>query len=364
MSRPRLPLFRFGGLFIVPVLFFQPLSASANMEAAARNFQQNCAVCHGASGHPDPDSALVKSLGVMPADFADPLFNSREPADDWFLVIKNGGPALGFSEVMPAFGEQFSDDEIRDLVEYIKSDMVGDHGYPPGELNLFLPLRTKKAFPEDEVVWKVRYTDDDGYDEWKNTIEFEKRFGKRFQAVLEMSHRFDDGDEKFSNLEPGGKYVLYFNRKRGLIATLGGNIGIPLEPGDHSVEILPYLAVGKVLSDDFTFQGSARAKLPWDEVDQGSLEFSGIVHWTHTPWPRSVFPGLEMTVEVPLDRGPGVDVARFSLTPQTRIGLSKRGHVAVNLGVEVPLNDTDRYDYRGYMFLIWDFADGAFWAGW
>jgi hypothetical protein len=36
----------------------------------------------------------------------------------------------------------------------------------------------------------------------------------------------------------------------------------------------------------------------------------------------------------------------------------------MNLGVEVPLNDTDRFDWRGYMYLIWDFADGPFYAGW
>jgi cytochrome c553 len=40
-------------------------------------FETNCAGCHGPAGYPDPDSSLVKSLGLRPANFSDPLFNSR-----------------------------------------------------------------------------------------------------------------------------------------------------------------------------------------------------------------------------------------------------------------------------------------------
>ncbi len=47
-----------------------------------------------------------------------------------------------------------------------------------------------------------------------------------------------------------------------------------------------------------------------------------------------------------------------------RIGLSKRGHVALNVGLEWPLNERDRYDQRAYVFLIWDFADGGFFEAW
>lgn len=33
------------------------------------------------------------------------------------------------------------------------------------------------------------------------------------------------------------------------------------------------------------------------------------------------------------------------------------------LGVELPIGGLD-YDYRGHLFLVWDFADGPFWRGW
>ncbi len=93
-----------------------------------------------------------------PADFTDPLFNSREPASDWFLVTKHGGPSLALSSQMPRFADAFSDEEISALVAYVKQ-FPEDRGYPPGDLNFFLPIRTIKAFPEDEVVLKMRYQD-------------------------------------------------------------------------------------------------------------------------------------------------------------------------------------------------------------
>lgn len=336
---------------------------SADLQAAAHQFQRHCAMCHGESGRPDLGSAVVKSLGAVPADFTDQLFNSREPAGDFFMVIKYGGAALGLSEKMPAFGEQLSDAGIEALVAYVKT-LAGEHDHPPGDLNLFLPLKTRKAFPEDEVVWKSAFTDNDDREEFKQTLEIEKRFGSRSQVMVELSHSFEDGDEHFSSVEFGAKHVLHDDLRLGFIATLAGVVEVPLD-GEGSVEVLPYLAAAKILSEACTLQGSARAKLPVNEVEDGSVELSGIVHWVHTPWSRAVFPALEMTVELPLDRsGTRADVVQLSLTPQIRIGLTKGGHVALNLGAEVALNDTWRYDWRGHAFLIWDFADGPFWAGW
>lgn len=328
-------------------------------------FQANCAVCHGTNGSPDPDSPLVQGLGVVPANFSDALFNSREPAEDWEIVAKHGGPALGFSDKMPAFGEVLPEEDIDAVLEYVKT-LGGEHDYPDGALNLFLPVRTKKAFPEDEWVWKQRFTGQDGDDAWKNTLEYEFRIGERWQGVLEVTHETEGGDGEFGHFEPGFKYVMMHDRQAGYIFTLGGNLGIPLN-GDAEWEALPYLAYGKILNDAWTFQGSGRLKMSLEDSDHGSAEFASIVHYTHTPWPRSVFPGLEVVAEMPFERGSGPgkkSAVQVSVLPQVRIGLSKRGHVAINAGVELPLNDTERYDWRAYAYLIWDFADGGFFEGW
>jgi hypothetical protein len=55
---------------------------------------------------------------------------------------------------------------------------------------------------------------------------------------------------------------------------------------------------------------------------------------------------------------------QWSILTQARFGISKRGHVALNVGVELPLNERDRYDWRAYVYLIWDFADGGFFEAW
>ena len=79
-----------------------------------------------------------------------------------------------------------------------------------------------------------------------------------------------------------------------------------------------------------------------------------------------VFPGLEVVADIPFERGDGPgksDFAEVSIIPQARIGLKKDGHNALNFGVEVPVNETDRFDYVAQMNLLWDFADGPSWKG-
>jgi hypothetical protein len=71
---------------------------------------------------------------------------------------------------------------------------------------------------------------------------------------------------------------------------------------------------------------------------------------------------FEVTVAAPFE---GDEAWRASVIPQVHFALSKRGHVAVNVGVEVPLAGArDDYRYRLHAFLLWDMADGGFWEGW
>ncbi len=70
--------------FCLLTLFLLSLGATVQQSAHAADtegelargadiFRTNCASCHGPDGGPDPDSALVQSLGVVPANFADAL---------------------------------------------------------------------------------------------------------------------------------------------------------------------------------------------------------------------------------------------------------------------------------------------------
>ena len=328
-----------------------------DLAVGQRLFETTCASCHGARGKPDASSPVVQALETEPADLSDPLFNSREPALDWELVVEHGGRALGLSEQMPAWGSAFTDAEIAALVTYVKTLAPGSERYPPGELNLMLPVRTQKAFPEDEVVWKSRLEDRDGEDVWRNVLEFEKRFGRRGQGILELIE--EEGE--LTEVEVGWKHALTWSLEGGYLLSGGAKLAMPTE-GNASEEFIPFLAWAQELSPKSTFQASARAVLPVDDVDAGALELAGIVHYTWSDLPQHVFPALEATATAPFESGDGNRV-QFTVVPQVRVGLTRGGHVALNLGAEIPLSDQD-YDWRAHLTLLWDFADGGFSKGW
>ncbi|MDZ3822046.1 MAG: cytochrome c [Pseudoxanthomonas sp.] len=353
------------GLLAAVLAVALPLSATvpaqaADLAAGARLYADHCAMCHGATGRPGPDSPVAAALDPPPADLSDPLFNSREPAPDWAMVISHGGHAMGLSAQMPAQGGVLTAAQVRDVVAYVKS-LADTTGYPPGELNYFLALRTRKAFPEDEVVWKLRHTSRDGVDELRNVLEVEKRVGRRGQLIAELVHADDGRTSRAREVQLGYKHVLGWNLQRASILSGSLVLAVPLE-GDRSLALQPSLAWARAWSDRWILQGSARAVLPLDDLDLGEVEVAAALHHRWTPWPRRVFPGVELVARTPFLSGEG-DRMQWSVLPQVRIGLTRGGHVALNIGIEAPLSDQD-WDWRGHMVLLWDFADGSLFKGW
>jgi len=201
-------------------------------------------------------------------------------------------------------------------------------------------------------------TSQDGEDAYKNVIEFEKRVGKRGQAILEVVQQSQGSSSELSEVEVGYKHALSYSKR--YILSGAAVLAIPVE-ADGDGELQTYFAYGTEISPAWTFQGSLRFKFPFDKASDGEVELAGIVHYVHSPWPRSVFPALEVTATEPY-RSRNGDL-EWTALPQVRIGLTRGGHVAVNLGVEIPLSDQS-WDNRLYVTLLWDFADGGFFKGW
>ncbi len=357
---------RFGqtafGLAVGLLTGFEAWATRVDLQRAQHHYQTACAVCHGPTGRYDPTLPGVKTLDPKPADLSDPLFNSREPAGDWFMVIKHGGAPMGFSASMPAFRDAFTDAEIAELVAYLKT-LPGPHRYPPGELNYFRPLRTKKAWLEDEVVLLSRFArhDRNGDDVVTTALEFGKRWLARWQTELKLAQEFEGAHGDWDEFEAGVKYALYDNLEHTFLLSGGTDLAFALR-GDARMEFIPYLAAAKGLGEAFTLQASVKSHLPPEDASAGDVELAAMVHWLPTPWPRGIFPGVELTATAPFEPG-NRDALRWTVVPQLNFGLSRRGHVRAAAGVEVPLNDRT-YDFRLHYYLLWDFADGMFWEGW
>lgn len=341
-----------------------PLAAAQELDGPTI-YRKACAPCHGADGRGVPmDSPLYANFDRPPADFSDPLFNSREPAADWLLVTAHGGKRLGLSAQMPAFGEALSEQQIEDVVAFVKT-LADTAGYPPGDLNFLRPIAVTKAFPEDEALIINSYEsgDEGAADALSTTLYFARRIGRRHHGEVKLKQTDPRGgsgtEETETELELELKSAVAWNAERLSIHTLGLELVLPLE-GDGSEELIPYWSFGKGLSDDFSFQSQLAVKLPFDDLDGGSATLEAIVHWLPSRWPRGVSPALEATVTEPF--ASGADTVATVL-PQLYFGLSRGGHVALAVGAELPLTD-EAWEYRVRTFLLWDIADGAFWKGW
>ena len=86
---------------------------------AAATFNTVCATCHGATGQGDGPAGMA--LDPRPASFATAEFWETRDDDHLFTVIKEGGAAVGRSPLMVGWGISYSDEEIRALVEHVKS---------------------------------------------------------------------------------------------------------------------------------------------------------------------------------------------------------------------------------------------------
>jgi mono/diheme cytochrome c family protein len=107
-------------LFIAGVALFLACSAAyADSEHGKQIYSENCAPCHGVSGRGDGIGS--RSLPVRPADHTNALVMSSRT--DAFLrdVIANGGAAVGLSTFMPAWKGILKEEEIQDLVAYIRT---------------------------------------------------------------------------------------------------------------------------------------------------------------------------------------------------------------------------------------------------
>ncbi len=83
-------------------------------------FKTNCILCHGIKA--DGKGRAAKLYDPPPAN----LTRSDKNDDYKRMIITLGGAAMGRSEFMPIWGEQLSEQEIEDVVAYLRTVLVHD----------------------------------------------------------------------------------------------------------------------------------------------------------------------------------------------------------------------------------------------
>jgi cytochrome c len=91
---------------------------AADPEAGKTLYEQRCAPCHGPDGKANTPTA--KALQPPPRDHTDGAYMNKLSDSHLFRVIKEGGPAVGKSPIMPP---QFDlkDDQLSNIVAFLRT---------------------------------------------------------------------------------------------------------------------------------------------------------------------------------------------------------------------------------------------------
>jgi mono/diheme cytochrome c family protein len=88
-------------------------------KAGKVKYDANCVGCHGATGK--GDGAAAAALNPKPQDHTDGKMMNALTDKYLFDIIKQGGKAVQKAPVMPAASKKLMDQDIWDMVAYIRS---------------------------------------------------------------------------------------------------------------------------------------------------------------------------------------------------------------------------------------------------
>jgi mono/diheme cytochrome c family protein len=336
-------------------------------------YERACASCHGADGGGVPEEQ--RSFAVDVPDFRECSFATREPDADWIAVAHQGGPVRGFDTTMPAFGEALDEETLQLVMDYIRT-FCGDAAWPRGELNMPRPFFAEKAYPEDEAVTTLTASLE-GAGAVMNELLYERRFGPRSQwevvipfGVMETGGPEGSWEFGLGDLEVGLKHAVWHDFRRGAIVALGAEIIIPTGDaergfGKGAVVFEPYVSAGKLLPSDAFVQGQALVEISTDEARAGhEAAWRLVTGKTFTQgdwWGRTWTPIVEVLGARELESGAQTT---WDVVPQLQVSLNTRQHVLLNAGVRLPLTDADVRSSQLLVYVLWDWFDGGFFAGW
>ncbi len=354
---------------VAALSLFAPRYAAGQEPAPARTgrqvYESICITCHGPDGRAGVNLELEKI--VKPPDFTDCAFASREPDRGFLAVAHNGGPARGFSPLMPAWGGAFTEDELRSVITYLRT-FCSDARWPRGELNLPRPLVTAKAFPEDEAV--VTTTAASGSVVTK--LIYERRFGalSQVEAIVPISTA-DSPDGRSTGLGDVAvelKRTLAHNLARGHIVSATAELVMPTGReskglGEGTAVLEPFVTFGQIVGRNGFVQAQAGFGIPFERGRDREVFWRAAVGTSveQGPFGRLWSPMLEVIAARPLVSGAGIE---WDLVPGVQATLNTRQHVRVAGGVRLPVTDAADRPKSVIVYLLWDWYEGGFFQGW
>jgi hypothetical protein len=367
---------------IVLIATVEASAADAPPRTGAQVWDAACKACHGADGAGQPVS--VVGFDVPLPNLRDCMFATSEATADWFAVVHEGGPVRGLSQMMPAFGDALSDQEIVLVIDYLRGFCRALPDWPLGELNLPLPLFTEKAFPENEVVLTSTIALR-GSGSVMDEVIYEQRLGARSMFEIGVPFGFVDlsgASTATSAIAPAGwtgglgdlgfafKHALVHSARTGSIFAVGLDVSVPTGRVDRGLGagvtiVDPFVAYGQLLPAGTFVQAHAGADVPVDSSDANTeLFWRAALGWSLSwhRFGRMYTPMLEVlgARELASDA-----VVTWDLVPEAQVTLSRRKHVRLGVGARIPVNErTGDRQVQLATYLLWDWSEGSPLSGW
>ena len=341
-------------------------------------YQSACIACHGPEGKGVPAEQRGFQLPSTFPDLSRCDQTTSELNNDYRAVVTNGGPYRGFSQIMPAFREALTPQQIDEVVRYLRS-FCQQKNWPRGELNLPLALVTEKAFPEDEVVLTsgVNATGPSGVDAH---VIYEQRFGVKNQLEVDVPFVFSKPDQTWyggiGDVSMGVKRVIFSHLATaeglgaGSIFSLQGNINVPTGNYQHmlgagTTAFEPLAEFGQLFRSKTFVQFQTGATLPVDTSKAPQSTFWYTAVGQMIPQGNGLGRIWSPMFEFLADR----DLVNHAQTnwdvlPEMQVTLSKRQHIRGDIGVRVPVNHTQGRSTEVLFYVLWDWQEGSLLKGW
>jgi mono/diheme cytochrome c family protein len=345
---------------------------SALVSNGERIFRSACIACHGSDGRGTPKTQAGFDPPRTFPDFTRCDQTTPEPNVAWKDIIEHGGPARGFSQIMPSFGEALTSQEIDDVISYLRTLCRNSH-WARGELNLPRALVTEKAYPENELVISTA-VNASGNPGNTTDIVHEQRIGMKNQIEVDVPITFENQDHIWyggvGDTTLGIKRAFYSNLRTGSIFAMQGSVILPTGNrsrgfGAGTTTFEPFAAFDQLFRTNTFLQFQLGAELPvhTDIAPQA-------IFWRATlgqslaadhGYGRVWSPMLEFLADRDLVNDAKTN---WDVLPEMQVTISKRQHIRGNLGVRIPASNTQGRPVQVLFYLLWDWQDGRLNEGW